>query len=69
MNEQLKTLAPCPFCGMSDKDSVSHDAAFPALALHNYEDRIFRVECEGCNAHGPFRTKAKNAIADWNKRK
>lgn len=63
-------LLPCPFCGLTDKDSVSPDMCMvPAVAMHSYpESPGCRVECEGCGTMGPLRKDAPSAQQAWNTR-
>lgn len=61
-------LAPCPFCGLTDKDTVSPDMGLvPAVAMHSYPQG-YRVECEGCCCNGPWHHQHAEAIAAWNRR-
>ncbi len=61
-------LAPCPFCGLTDKDTVSPDMGLvPAVALHHYPQG-YRVECEGCCCNGPWHHQHAAAVASWNRR-
>jgi Lar family restriction alleviation protein len=61
-------LAPCPFCGLTDKDTVSHDMGrVAAVAMHSYPQG-YRVECEGCFCNGPWHHNHPEAIVAWNRR-
>lgn len=58
----------CPFCGKSDKDTISPEMGeTPAVALHNYPGG-FRVECETCGCMGPWHHDHVKAIESWNRR-
>ena len=63
-------LLPCPFCGLTSKDTVSPDMCqVPAVALASYPFKSVRVECEGCCAKGPLMKTKKDAVKYWNTRK
>lgn len=64
MNEAK--LPACPFCKLTDKDTVSPDMGLtPAVALHEYSSGVFRVECEGCGCKGPLADSAESALSQW----
>lgn len=51
-------LLPCPWCGEAKYLKVSKDESY----------HVFKVYCANCDALGPERCDAKNAIAAWNSR-
>jgi len=62
-------LSPCPFCGLTDQDTISPDMGqTPAVSLCGYP-RGYRVECEACGCNGPFRDTHPEALQAWNRRK
>jgi Lar family restriction alleviation protein len=61
------SLLPCPFCGLTDKDTVPNMGLVPAVAIHSYPQG-YRVECEGCGCDGPWHHQHSEAIAVWNRR-
>lgn len=63
-------LLACPFCGLTDKDSVSPDMGYvPAVALNQWPHSTFVVQCEGCGCSGPLAKTGENAVNEWNIRK
>ena len=60
-------LLPCPFCGLTDRDSVAPDAYIPAVTSNSYPGG-YRVECEGCGCNGPFHPQHAAALEAWNHR-
>jgi hypothetical protein len=67
---QTQPLAPCPFCGRTDKDPVADYDNTPCVALHQcIPIPRFRVECDGCNCTGPVCSTPEEAVAYWNKAK
>lgn len=65
--ETTAPLAPCPFCGLTDKDSVAPDAYIAAISSHSYPGG-YRVECEGCGCNGPLNPEHSAALTAWNNR-
>jgi Lar family restriction alleviation protein len=66
-------LLPCPFCGLTDKDTVSPDMCqMPAVALHGWggehERTTYVVQCEGCGCSGPLHSDSAKAVEQWNTR-
>jgi hypothetical protein len=63
-------LLACPFCGLTDKDCVSPDMGYvPAVALNQWPQSTFAVQCEGCGCSGPLAKTGENAVNEWNTRK
>ena len=63
-------LLACPFCGLTDKDSVSPDMAYvPAVSLNQWPHSTFAVQCEGCGCSGPLDKTGEGAVQQWNTRK
>ena len=63
-------LLACPFCGLTDKDSVSPDMGYvPAVALNQWPHSTFVVQCEGCGCSGPLAKTGASAVEQWNARK
>jgi len=57
-----KELNGCPFCGQTDDGN----GALSVLKNNNNGKRL--VFCENCEANGPRKTTAEEAIAAWNRR-
>ena len=58
-------LKPCPFCGETERLSVTHP--------FDEDDETALVDCDRCNAQGPYyggsdSTSPEEAIAGWNRR-
>jgi len=65
-----RELAACPFCGLTDQDSVNHDMGYvPAVSLHQWAHSTFCVECEGCGCSGPLAKTGESAVEQWKARK
>ena len=58
----------CPFCGLTDIDTISPDMGeTPAVSMHSYPGG-FRVECEGCGCNGPWHHDHQAALDAWDYR-
>jgi Lar family restriction alleviation protein len=64
----LQLLKACPFCGLTDIDTISPDMGeTPAVSMHSYPGG-FRVECEGCGCNGPWHHDHQAALDAWDSR-
>jgi Lar family restriction alleviation protein len=64
----LQLLKHCPFCGLTDIDTISPDMGEnPAVSMHTYPGG-FRVECEGCGCNGPWHHDHQAALDAWDSR-
>ena len=61
-------LLPCPFCGLTDKDTVCPESTVAAVHAQDYY-AMSSVICEGCQTTGPSTRSRKQAIVAWNTRK
>jgi Lar family restriction alleviation protein len=61
-------LKHCPFCGLTDQDTISPDMCeTPAVAMHSYPGG-YRIECEGCGCKGPWHHDQQAALDAWGSR-
>jgi len=61
-------LLPCPFCGLTDKDTVCPESTVAAVHAQDYY-AMSSVICEGCQTTGPSARSWEQAIESWNTRK
>ena len=61
-------INPCPFCGISQNDTVDGVRAFDVQGkvFSTQRPHSYRVHCNRCCGFGPEKRTAKDAIDFWN---